>query len=120
MSSSSNIILGLEIYLGVSVIMVAVPIYSWLSLFFGIPMFFIEPLIAIYCYTTGGSYTFYYTDKTFYLWVSTISWVILPLCWFLSIFGEIILIPSFFLGLPALLASLGLFVFLLYAVALMI
>ena len=44
---------------------IVVPLYSWISLFFSIPLFFIEPIVLIVLLFSGGSFsdssnTYYY------------------------------------------------------------
>ena len=73
--------------------------YSWISLFYSIPLSIIEPIIIALLYFKGGSITdsdnIYFT----YLWNLIVAWTGLPFFVTLAILAEIILIPSFIIGL---------------------
>ena len=94
-----------------------VPIYCWYSLFFSIPLAIVESVYALYFIKDFG---FDFTSATklnflFYLWICVGLIISIPFAQFMAIFGEIILIPSFFIGIPInIVASITLYIILLY------
>ena len=78
---------------------IIVPLYSWTSLFFSIPLFIIEPVVLIILLFNGGSFSDSSNIYYYYLWALVIAWFGIPFFYFLAIFGEIILIPLFIIAI---------------------
>ena len=92
-----------------------VPLYSWTLLFFAVPLFFIEPLYFIFLLLNGASFSNKLTNYYYYLWTLVVAWFGIPIFEFFAIFGEIFLIPIFFIGLTYILANYIFFIiFVLY------
>ena len=96
---------------------IIIPLYSWTSLLFSIPLFFIEPVVFIVLLINGGSFSDNSNSYYYYLWALLIGWFGIPFFDFLAIFAEIILIPTFIVAVT--IAAVGLFsiyVFLYYVI----
>ena len=64
-------------------------------------MLLIEIVFLVYRYYQGGGYNDT-TVTVYFVLALIIACLSIPVSWFLGIFGEIFLIPSFILGLPGL------------------
>ena len=88
--SDYQINLGMQI----SLVVLGIPLFCWLSLIFMIPL---EILLPIYAIELGESpsYLDINNNKMLVVWS---LWILIPFAFIFAIFGEIFLIPSFFFG----------------------
>ena len=100
------VLLYVTYFFMISWVLVLIPVYCWIAVFFSIPLFFIEPIIAYVAYYYGGTYTGS-NNASYVLILVTVLWACIPLADFMAIFGEIFLIPSFLLGLPGFSITFG-------------
>ena len=91
--------IGAGVFFGGIFGLVLVPIYCWFTLFFSIPLLIVESFYAI---VIGSVINFDLTGATnaFAFWILIGLIISIPFAMFMAIFGEIILIPSFLIGLP--------------------
>ena len=89
----SNIVVIGSILSGLSIL---VPSVSWIDTLFGIPLFFIYPSAYIYFITYFGSNPFSLNDFPIYF---MILWLTIPLGLIAGLTLEILLIPTFIIGI---------------------
>ena len=100
MAANDFLVIGGVVVLGGVFGLVLVPIYCWFTLFFSIPLLIVESFYAI---VIGSVINFDLTGATndaFAFWILIGLIISIPFAMFMAIFGEIILIPSFLIGLP--------------------
>ena len=78
--------------------MFIVPLYSWTSLLFSVPLFLIEPIVILVLYLLGGSFTDTSNIYFIYLWNLVVAWLGLPIFIFMSVMCEFYLIISIIVG----------------------
>ena len=109
------VLLYVTYFFMISWVLVLIPVYCWIAVFFSIPLFVIEPIIAYVAYYYGGTYTGS-NNASYVLILVTVLWACIPLADFMAIFGEIFLIPSFLFGLPGFSLTFGVVILILSSV----
>ena len=93
---------GAGIFYGGVYGLVLVPIYCWFTLFFSIPLAIVDLYLA-YDFASAINYNFTNPNNYSYLhffWYCVGYLISIPITMFMAIFGNIILIPSFIIGVP--------------------